>query len=511
MKRMTVCAVSLIALILTVSCGNKAAQEIIAVTKNSSEKIREEYGKIENTFMLRDAILNSGCMNGEFFLTGYYVQGSMADDLLKSADPIMQPVINNKIGFSFNFISDSKEKAFKYAYKLNNILKTEKETPLINMLFGQKHIEAASPSLLNKTFSIPADQLNKAIALIAPKALPANLTIDLTYDTLKKTTFIKPDAASQKRYDKALNILYKHATIKKDGTAYSVVFNNDDVIKYIAAAVDALKNDSRIKNIWSMYEKVFEKKLKKIEETFQSEIQDKIKDYTFTQELTVENNLITKQTIIAVSGGKEIFRSNFAVKDYDNPIDGMHYAMSFLNLKQNDKGAVDQMSVSFDTEGTVSDTAADIDCTMAMSLTDSSDKQQAIDMDMEWYFYADTLKAKDNFAMGMDMNMASARTDTHKVENMNAGVHAAGSIEKTDGMITYYVDAIMMNMEVPGAGEHRITLDTDAKVVFSKDILKDIEMPEETVKVLETKVSEWNSIKDEITAKLAELSFQLNL
>ena len=90
-------------------------------------------------------------------------------------------------------------------------------------------------------------------------------------------------------------------------------------------------------------------------------------------------------------------------------------------------------------------------------------------------------------------------------------MQALGSVVKAPDMITYNIDTINIEMEEAEKEKYTLKLGTDASFIFSKNILEDIVMPKETVKVLETKVNEWQTIQDEITANLKALSTLLNL
>jgi len=503
-----------ITLIFTVSCGNKDVKNIISIKKASAEKLIDAFDAFENNFMMRSDIAENGYEQAKFFLTDYDIQGEKAEELLQSAAPLIDSVINNKIGMTYRFINDKKAQAFKFSYAFNNILQNEEKTELINVVIGQKNIEAATPSVFNKAFSIPAQEFGKALALIAPKEIPANLNIDLTYNTLKTLSYVRPDKASQKRYDKAQDILYKNAVVTKDGDTYSIVFNNDDILKSIPASIAAIKNDNRLKFFWGFYEKLFEKEFKKIEEQFNTEIKDKIKECTFTEELTVADNLVVKDVYTVVVGGKGIVKFEFGIQNYENPIDGMTYALNITDPKLIDKDtAADIISFVFASEGTVTDTMADIDYSASVSFTDGSGTSPLSGLDMHCYFYADIAKQDDNFKAGIDVaahSVGSKGEDTNPTF-ANFTMQALGSVARTKDMITYKVDTVGMEMKAPDMAKHTINLGTDASFIFSKNILEDISMPKETVKVLETKVNEWQTIKDEITTNLSALSTLLNL
>lgn len=183
---------SLMILIFIISCGNKDAKNIISIKNASAEKLINSFTKFENNFMLRSDIADNGYEQLNFFLTDYDIQGPKVEKFLQSAAPFIDSVIENKIGVTSRFINDKKAQAFKFSYAFNNILQNEEKTDVINIVMGQKNIEAASPSIFNKAFSIPAQDLGKALALIAPKEVPANLNIDLTYNTLRTFTSIQP-------------------------------------------------------------------------------------------------------------------------------------------------------------------------------------------------------------------------------------------------------------------------------------------------------------------------------
>ena len=90
-------------------------------------------------------------------------------------------------------------------------------------------------------------------------------------------------------------------------------------------------------------------------------------------------------------------------------------------------------------------------------------------------------------------------------------MQALGSVVKAPDMITYNIDTISMAMDEAEKGKHTLKLGTEASVIFSKKILEDIVMPKETVNVLETKITKWQTIKEEVMANLNALSTMLNL
>ena len=497
--------------IFTISCGNKDTKNIISIKNASAEKLINSFTKFEDNFMLRSDIADNGYEQLNFFLIDYDIQGPKVEEFMQSTAPVIDSVIENQIGVTSRFINDKKAKAFKFSYAFNNILQNEEKTDVINIVMGQKNIEAASPSIFNKAFSIPAQDLGKALALIAPKEVPANLNIDLTYNTLRTFTSIRPDKASQKRYDKAQHILYKNAVIARNGDTYSIVFNNDNIVKFIPALIHAVKNDNRIKVLWNFYEKLLEKEFKEIEEKFNTEIKDNIKDCTFTEELVVKDNLVMKDICTVSIKGKEIAHIETGIKNYENPIDGI---ICTLNITEPDTADKDSkagiVSCVFASKGSVTDTAADIDCFVSVSFTDNPDTPLLPVFDMHGTFYADTAKQSDNFKIGMDMDITPSRNDNMN-ESIAASMQASGSVVKAPDMITYNIDTINIEMKELEKEKHTLKLETDASVIFSKNILEDIVMPKETVNVLETKVNEWQAIKEEITANLSALSTLLNL
>ena len=503
MKRTTLFIFVVMMLVITISCGgNKDTKHIISVKKASSEKLISAFEKFENNFMLRSDLFDHGSAKAELFLTDYDLQGPVAQAILQNAT-IVDRIIQNKIGMTGLWVNDKKEKAFKYSYAFNNILTNEPKTDVLTLVIGQKNIEAASPSIFNKKFSIPAQDLGKALTLIAPKEFPANLTIDLTYNTLRALSSIRPDKASQKRYDKAQDILYKNAVITRNGDTYSIVFNNDDVVKFIPALTDALKNDNRLKWLWVFYEKILDKELKELEEKFNTETKDKIKDCTFTETLSITNSLVAQDQYTLAVSGTELVTFSCGIKNYENPIDGMTYSFSIADPET---PAVARVSCVFASEGSVTDTTADIDCSLVVSFTDNPDTPLLPVFDMHGAFYADTTKQDDNFQIGMDMSIAPTRN-----EDVDISMQVVGSVTKTSDMITYKIDTINIEMDEAEKGANTLKLETDASVIFSKNILEDIVMPKETVNVLETKVNEWQTIKEEVTANLDALSTHLNL
>lgn len=528
MKYIKLFVFTLITLVVTISCGNKDTENIIIIKKASTERLIDAFAKFEDNFMLRSDITDNGYEQVKFLLTDYDVQGPKAEEMLQKAGLSIDSIIKNKIGITSRFVNDKKAQAFKFSYAFNNILKSEEQTDLINVVIGQKNIEAASPVIFNKTFSLPAKDIKKALALIAPESIPANFNIDLGYNALKPLSYFRPDKASQKRYDKAQNILYKNAVITRDGDMYSIILNNDDVIKSISASIYAVKNDNRLKVIWSIYEKLLEKEFKEIEEKFNTEIKDKIKDCAFTEELIVKDSLVVKDMYTVVVNGKEIVKLEFGIKNYENPIDGMTYKLNITDPKAADKeSGANMISCVFASKGAITDTTADIDYSASVSVTNVSDDSKiSMDfstdteysplsgLDMHCSFYADTTKQADNFKIDMDViarNNLDSESDGVQFTSLNLAMRALGSVAKTSEMITYKIDTIDMEIAAPDNEQYIARIGTDTSVIYSKNILEDITMPTETVRVLETKVNEWQSIKDEITANIVALSSLLNL
>ena len=506
MKRAKLFVFAFMMIVVTISCGNKDTKNIISIKKASSEKLISAFEKFENNFMLRSDLFDHGSAKAEFFLTDYDLEGPEAQAILQSTT-IADTIIKNKIGMTGLWVNDKKAQAFKYSYAFNNILTNEPKTDLINIIIGQKNIEAASPSIFNKTFSIPAQDLGKALALIDSKEFPANLNIDLTYNTLKALSSIRPNKASQKRYDKAKDILYKNAVITRNGDTYSIVFNNDDVIKFIPALIDAVKNDNRLTFLWKFYEKLLEKEFKEIEEKFNTEIKDKIKDCTFTETLSITNSLVAQDQYTVTVSGKEIVTFDCGIKNYENPIDELTYSFTIADPETPDAAIV---SCTFTSEGSVTDTAADVDCSLSIFFTDNPDTPLLPVFDMHGVFYADTAKQDDNFQIGMDMSITPSRNSKTNGA-IEVSMQALGSVVKAPDMITYNIDTISMAMDEAEKGKHTLKLGTEASVIFSKNILEDIVMPKETVNVLETKITEWQTIKEEVMANLKALSTMLNL
>lgn len=506
MKRAKLFVFAFMMIIVTISCGNKDTKNIISIKKASSEKLISAFEKFENNFMLRSDLFDHGSAKAEFFLTDYDLEGPEAQAILQSTT-IADTIIKNKIGMTGLLVNDKKAQAFKYSYAFNNILTNEPKTDLINIVIGQKNIEAASPSIFNKTFSIPAQDLGKALALIDSKEFPTNLNIDLTYNTLRTLSSIRPNKASQKRYDKAQDILYKNAVITRNGDTYSIVFNNDDVIKFIPALIDAVKNDNRLTSLWKFYEKLLEKEFKEIEEKFNTEIKDKIKDCTFTETLSITNSLVAQDQYTVTVSGKEIVTFDCGIKNYENPIDELTYSFTITDPETPDANIV---SCMFTSEGSVTDTVADVNCSLAIFFTDNPNTPLLPVFDMHGAFYADTAKQDDNFQIGMDMSITPSRNSKTNGA-IEVSMQALGSVVKAPDMITYNIDTISMAMDEAEKGKHTLKLGTEASVIFSKNILEDIVMPKETVNVLETKITEWQTIKEEVMANLNALSTMLNL
>ncbi len=164
----------------------------------------------------------------------------------------------------------------------------------------------------------------------------------------------------------------------------------------------------------------------------------------------------------------------------------------------------------FTSEGSVTDTVADVNCSLAIFFTDNPNTPLLPVFDMHGTFYADTAKQDDNFQIGMDMSITPSRNSKTNGA-IEVSMQALGSVVKAPDMITYNIDTISMAMDEAEKGKHTLKLGTEASVIFSKKILEDIVMPKETVNVLETKITEWQTIKEEVMANLNALSTMLNL
>ena len=229
--------------------------------------------------------------------------------------------------------------------------------------------------------------------------------------------------------------------------------------------------------------------------------------------MTVKDNLVIKDIYTVIVGGKEIIKFEVGIKNYENPIDGITYAITITDPKAIDKNTTaDMISCIFASKGTITDTLADIDYSASISIavTPDTETPPLSGLDMHCYFYADTTKENDNFKIGMDVT-SHRSFDSEKNTPLNFAIQALGSVAKAPDMITYKIDTVDMEMETPGIEKYAINLGTEASVIYSKNILDDINMPKETVNVFETKVNEWQTIKDEITANIAALSSLLNL
>ena len=192
----------------------------------------------------------------------------------------------------------------------------------------------------------------------------------------------------------------------------------------------------------------------------------------------------------------------------------MTYTLNIADPKLIDKDTKAAIiSFVFATKGTITDTTADIDYSASMSFTNDTDDSSLSDLDMHCYFYADTTKQDDNFEVGMDVtayNGLDGKDKGTKQVLMNIAMQALGTVVKAPDIIIYKVDTIDMDLKAPDTEQYAVQLETDASVIYSKNILEDIVMPNDTVKVLETKVNEWQAIKEEITANLNALSTLIN-
>ena len=499
-------------LIITVSCDNKDVTNILIAKKRSFDKVTAAYLKFKNEFMLHEALFNNGSIDTELFLTGYDMRGSSAENFLKSARPILDLIIQKKIGFKSTFINDSAAKEFKYLCSFEHFLKTEKETPIVNIIIGQKNIKAAIPAVYNKTFSLPVNGIGKLLYMIEPRDAFLQLDIDFSYTTLKQLYALKPDAASQKRYDEAYKILYKNAAIKKNGDTYFVTFNSNDVLMYISAMVKAIKNDNRMKAFWSVYEKAFAKEFKKLEETFNSDIKKNMQHITFTEELTVKDGFVAKDTIHADVDGKEFLDVVLEVEDYENPIGSLNCTSTFSDPRANSN---EKIIISFKSKGSVSETAANVDYSFMLGFPNIA-SQPFSGIGMHCYFYADTQKPQENFKTGIDVQIQSpesrslaGKSVNNKLKNIDFALQAVGGIQKAKDTVTYTINSIGLDVKVP-TENNAFMFETDATVVLNKKIPKSIEMPKETVYVLETKNDEWERIQEEIGANLMDMGRQTN-
>lgn len=493
MKTIKLFILTVIAAVTVLSCTKKEVKNIISIKRNSSEKSMKAYKEFANNFFLEDVIKDNGYAYGEFFLTDYQASGIFAD-ASSTVNSFVQSIIDNNIGIKYEVANDKNAKEYRYSYKLKNFFEGEEETDVINIKIGKKNIEAASPKILDKTFFIPADSLGKVMALIFPQNFFSYLESDFSYNTIRNLQSIEPDRASQKRYNKAMQILYKNAVIKETDGNYFIEFNNDDILKYFPALVYAVKNDNRLRTSWNIYEKMYSEEFKKAEEFYNTSIKDNIQKLKMTENLIVKNGLVTKDEITITIDGNLFGKIDYEIGDYTNPLNSIKSELNFI-----DPEGSKILAIKFMTGGHITNTKADISFILDMDFSKEQADKIPGSMNIQGYFYADTSVSQENFKTGMYM---STLKDTSGID-----VHVSGNVEKTDDGINYRIDNMVLG--IGDSEENSILLGTDANFKISKTVSASFDMPKDKINVLDTKSEEWEEIKNEAFKKLQELSMQI--
>ena len=487
---------------LVLSCGNKDVKNIMSIREKSGEKLLKACTRFQDNFMLYSDILDNGYVSKEFFLKDYKIDGAPAEFLRESYLPI-ELLIKNNIGLKTEFVNDKNAKELRYSYKLKNILKTEKETELINIKIGKKTIEAAIPKLIDTTFFIPSNSVGKSMAFIFPQNFFSYMDADFSYDTLREWNSMKPDKHSKKRYDKARDSFYKNATIKPDGNTYFIEFNNADIEKYISEIVYALKNDNRFKTLWNIYGKMDSNIFENAEEVFNSKIKNTIQKFNLTEKLTVKNNLTARDQFTAVFDGNEIFKFIYEIKDYENPFNGISYTIELVNPDTSEK-----IHILIEGKGSVTDTKADINIFASIYSLKPSGEPSSGAIDIDLFFYADASTSENNFEAGIDAQYPKHFNDDSDI--VKSGFQVVGSMKKTEDSVNYHINNIIIKTNAPAGDNKQIICDTDVQLVFSKTVPPGFEMPNARLNVPEIKPDEWEKIRTDVVNKITELSAESN-
>lgn len=179
MKKIYKTLAILIVALLLISCGNRNVNAILKAQKASREKLEVECKKFADDFFMYSALRDAGS-------SGYDISIKNWQSTKDAMPKFIEQCIANNIGLKFDSVNDKKNKEFRYSYVLKNILQGQPETTIANVKVGNTNIEAASPEVLDKTFTIKTSDVGKLGGFAAPALFLQLIGVNLSYDNLKK-------------------------------------------------------------------------------------------------------------------------------------------------------------------------------------------------------------------------------------------------------------------------------------------------------------------------------------
>lgn len=510
MKRIKIFIFIFLAGSILISCGNKNEKNVLNLKKYSREKAIDAYVKLADEYFMYSSIKDNGSMEMDFSLKEFINNTKQKENEfnhLKKPN-IFEMMFKDGGGLNVKFINDKKQKAITYSYTAKTAIKDMEELNLFTVKFGDKDIEAASPIIIDKTFTLPTNGIGKLMALISPENFLSYLNTDFSYKAMTAAFSIKPDRHSQKRYDKAEKAMYKNAEITQTDTGYKIIFDNKQLKEVPAMFWYALKNDNRLKFFIDLYEKiVFSAEVKNM---LQNLSPDKINipdSFKLIEELTVKNGLITEGSFKLLDGDAPKLKVNYKMGNYEHIFNDLQFS-----IEANDT-PIQPLNISFMTKGNSDNSKIAIDAVMKVNNPSLPNKKEAADMN--WKLFLDKAKAKDNFKFEMTMNtnmhpvnMSLSRSmpnteAKHQIETVS--IKTSGDFIKTENSVEYSLNKLEIQNPYNPLLES-LSTDINSKFIISDKIKNEVIMPSEKIKVLETKSEEWTKIQNEAMMNIQRLS-----
>lgn len=500
MKKFKMLLVIVTAILCITSCKRSDADIIFKAQKNSNEKLISEWRNFADDFFMYKSTQSSGSAGYDFTITDF--QSPKNEPLPE----FMRLIITNKIGLKADFVDDTNKKEFRYSYKLKNILKGKPETDAVLFKISNTNIEAASPLLLQKTFTIKPSDVGKALALMVPQNFAALFNFSLSYDQLKKLQTLRLDKNTKKRLDKVTRTLYKKSNIQKNGDQYTIEMDAENLRQAQKDFFDILKNDSRVNALIELYKKILpEEEFSKLENQIKEALEKPVRGKAIS-ELVIKNGLVEKTDYRYEYDNNQVIKVSAEI-DYSNPLTHCIFTVSYpTEVKE-------IASLSFGLKGTYEKGKADITLFTNIVNQDGAEK-----LTMNVNFVADTSKSTDNFRTDISIVEAPDFGKSNTVDPIhvkefftNVTLSAVGNVQKKHNAIIYKVDNVLMNFQHEDKPAETMRIGTDATIYVNKETPVLFELPEEKLNVLSVKKEEWTALQNEIQQNLMLLQPQLNL
>ena len=504
MKKIYKTLAILIAALLLISCGNKDVNAIIKAQKASREKLEVEWKKFADDFFMYSALRDSGS-------SGYDISIKNWQSTKDAMPKFIEQCIANNIGLKFDSVNDKKNKEFRYSYVLKNILKGQPETTIANVKVGNTNIEAASPEILGKTFTIKTSDVGKLGALVLPLMAFPMLSIDLSYDNLKKMNFFELDKVTIKRLEKATRNFYSKAKISKTDSGYIIESGAENVKNYQTEVFNTLYKDSHITALIELYKKLLPAENFNTIQTKLADLLNNLPKVTkLTEEMIITKGFITKSTTKCEYETGKTYEFGYEIADYEHPLNSCLLKMS---IPLDVDGSSEYYNISFGSQGTCEKDKADL-----WFFTDLSNKKTAETFALNFNFAADATKTSDNFRALMTIvgsnplakSKSESQPDTVGVPSM-VSLSVDGSMKKTSDDITYTIGSIALNNQPNDAPADTNLIELEGSYYMSKKVPESFKLPEEKLEILNITPSGWKTLQDEVLQNIENLAQKLNL